>query len=157
MCESAAEEDTYIINRKEPSAGNQFKKHIPNGAGDVRYQYKKAHPLSWMCFFGAADGSRTRTVSLPGDFKSPVSTDSTTATRPLYFSTGKPLRQGIAFRAFFLVRRTDRGRRRQGGFCRKRMESGEKNEITLCNSCKEKLRFAKGTTTNIQKNAKNDN
>ena len=29
--------------------------------------------------FGAADGTRTRTVSLPGDFKSPVSTDSTTA------------------------------------------------------------------------------
>ena len=28
---------------------------------------------------GAADGTRTRTVSLPGDFKSPVSTDSTTA------------------------------------------------------------------------------
>ena len=30
-------------------------------------------------FVGAADGTRTRTVSLPGDFKSPVSTDSTTA------------------------------------------------------------------------------
>ena len=29
--------------------------------------------------YGAADGTRTRTVSLPGDFKSPVSTDSTTA------------------------------------------------------------------------------
>ena len=33
---------------------------------------------------GAADGTRTRTVSLPGDFKSPVSTDSTTAAAGVY-------------------------------------------------------------------------
>ena len=42
-------------------------------------QYKTGHPGRDNPFYGAADGTRTRTVSLPGDFKSPVSTDSTTA------------------------------------------------------------------------------
>ena len=36
-------------------------------------------PKGDLRIIGAADGTRTRTVSLPGDFKSPVSTDSTTA------------------------------------------------------------------------------
>ena len=44
--------------------------------------------------FGAADGTRTRTVSLPGDFKSPVSTDSTTAAAGVYDSTFLFYRQG---------------------------------------------------------------
>ncbi len=47
--------------------------------------------------FGAADGTRTRTISLSGDFKSPVSTDSTTATQRLYFSTGNIPRQDAHF------------------------------------------------------------
>ena len=47
------------------------------------------------CFFHAADGTRTRTVSLPGDFKSPVSTDSTTAA----YSPGVP--QGQIILAYF--------------------------------------------------------
>lgn len=37
--------------------------------------------------FGAVDGTRTRTVSLPGDFKSPVSTDSTTTAAKRYDTT----------------------------------------------------------------------
>ena len=45
-------------------------------------------------FFGAADGTRTRTVSLPGDFKSPVSTDSTTAAAGIYDSIFLFYRQG---------------------------------------------------------------
>ena len=45
-------------------------------------------------FFGAADGTRTRTVSLPGDFKSPVATDSTTAAAEVYDSTFLFYRQG---------------------------------------------------------------
>ena len=44
-------------------------------------------------FFGAADGTRTRTVSLPGDFKSPVSTDSTTTAAKRYDITIFPTRQ----------------------------------------------------------------
>ena len=36
---------------------------------------------------GAADGTRTRTVLLPGDFKSPVSTDSTTAAAMWHHTT----------------------------------------------------------------------
>ena len=50
-------------------------------------------PVDKGCFIpGAADGTRTRTVSLPGDFKSPVSTDSTTAakiTDIIYHRQGK--------------------------------------------------------------------
>ena len=45
-------------------------------------------------FFGAADGTRTRTVSLPGDFKSPVSTDSTTAAATWYDTIFLFYRQG---------------------------------------------------------------
>ena len=45
-------------------------------------------------FFGAADGTRTRTVSLPGDFKSPVSTDSTTAAAGSYHNIFLTYRQG---------------------------------------------------------------
>ena len=41
--------------------------------------YQKEAPRFGVLLFGAADGTRTRTVSPPGDFKSPVSTDSTTA------------------------------------------------------------------------------
>ena len=33
---------------------------------------------NYRSFFGAGDRTRTGTVLLPGDFKSPVSTDSTT-------------------------------------------------------------------------------
>ena len=47
-------------------------------------QYKKGYPGWDSPFYGAADGTRTRTVSLPGDFKSPVSTDSTTAAAKMY-------------------------------------------------------------------------
>ena len=43
---------------------------------------------------GAADGTRTRTVSLPGDFKSPVSTDSTTAAATRYNNIFLDYRQG---------------------------------------------------------------
>ena len=46
--------------------------------------------------FGAADGTRTRTVSLPGDFKSPVSTDSTTAAAIDYDNTIFKFRQVTA-------------------------------------------------------------
>ena len=42
---------------------------------------------------GAVDGTRTRTVSLPGDFKSPVSTDSTTTAANWYDSTFLNYRQ----------------------------------------------------------------
>ena len=40
---------------------------------------KQDSPQRGCPVFGAADGTRTRTVSLPRDFKSPVSTDFTTA------------------------------------------------------------------------------
>ena len=45
---------------------------------ESRSEYQKSQPQR-AGFSGAADGTRPRTVSLPGDFKSPVSTDSTTA------------------------------------------------------------------------------
>ena len=52
-----------------------------NGPSSPTGDYqKRGIPKGNASFFGAADGTRTRTVSLPGDFKSPVSTDSTTAT-----------------------------------------------------------------------------
>ena len=44
-------------------------------------------------YYGAVDGTRTRTVSLPGDFKSPVSTDSTTTAARVDFNTFSPHRQ----------------------------------------------------------------
>ena len=48
--------------------------------------------------YGAADGTRTRTVSLPGDFKSPVSTDSTTAAYGYNLSpAGKIVNSGTFF------------------------------------------------------------
>ena len=50
--------------------------------------------------YGAADGTRTRTVSLPGDFKSPVSTDSTTAAYGYNLSpAGKIVKSGTFFQA----------------------------------------------------------
>ena len=54
------------------------------------------HPTPMeLSVFGAADGTRTRTVSLPGDFKSPVSTDSTTTAGFAYLSTLFPGRQAL--------------------------------------------------------------
>ena len=52
---------------------------------------KKGTPIGGA-LFGAVDGTRTRTVSLPGDFKSPVSTDSTTtAAKPRKVERRQPL------------------------------------------------------------------
>ena len=56
-----------------------------------RYQ-KEPTPIG-LALFGAVDGTRTRTVSLPGDFKSPVSTDSTTTAAKRYDITIFPTRQ----------------------------------------------------------------
>ena len=66
-----------------PSSRNRATVHRTVASRSVRVpfltQYKKSYPDWDNPFYGAADGTRTRTVSLPGDFKSPVSTDSTTA------------------------------------------------------------------------------
>lgn len=60
-----------------------------SGACMKKWEYPSGIPI-----FGAADGTRTRTVSLPGDFKSPVSTDSTTTAYILNFITSNACRQG---------------------------------------------------------------
>ncbi len=60
---------------------------------------KSKIPLWGILDFGAADGTRTRTVSLPGDFKSPVSTDSTTAAFH-YHSIISPDRQAYNWSRF---------------------------------------------------------
>ena len=68
----------------------------PRPAFRVHQRYQKTDTPMGYPFFGAADGTRTRTVSLPGDFKSPVSTDSTTAAAKGHFSTILNCRQVTA-------------------------------------------------------------
>ena len=79
----------------------------PSPATLIRVAFDCSSPVSYTkkeavrkddLFFGAADGTRTRTVSLPGDFKSPVSTDSTTAAYGYNLSpAGKIVNSGTFF------------------------------------------------------------
>ena len=65
------------------------------GSSPTLIMQKRPAPMG-LSVFGAADGTRTRTVSLPGDFKSPVSTDSTTAAAIDYDNTIFKFRQVTA-------------------------------------------------------------
>ena len=66
-----------------PRAKNVPLARFLNALSSPTSEYQKSQPQR-AGFSGAADGTRTRTVSLPGDFKSPVSTDSTTAAAKTY-------------------------------------------------------------------------